>query len=67
LEDNKNVLSLQHQTNKQKHTIMENVMKSAIEAYSKLTNRTFQEVATEMQTNKVVQESIAMLMFSVSK
>jgi len=42
-------------------------MRSAIKVYSELTNRTFEEVATEMQTNKVVQESIMMLMFSVSK
>jgi len=45
---------------------METVMKLSIETYANLTNRTFNEVLEQMQTNKVVQESIMKLMFSVS-
>ena len=45
---------------------MKNTMKLAIETYADLTNRTFEEVLEQMQTNKVVQESIMKLMFSVA-
>ena len=45
---------------------MKNTMKLAIENYSNLTNKTFDQVLSEMQTNKTIQESIMMLMFSVA-
>ena len=45
---------------------METTMKLAIETYANLTNRTFNEVLGQMQTNKVIQESIMKLMFSVA-
>ena len=45
---------------------MKNTMTLAIETYAKLTNRTFDEVLNEMQTNEVVQDSIMKLMFTVS-
>jgi hypothetical protein len=45
---------------------METTIKLAIETYSKLTNKTFDQVLSEMQTNKTIQESIMMLMFSVA-
>ena len=53
--------SMQTKTN-----IMETTMKLAIETYAKLTNITFNEALGKMQTNKVVQNSIMKLMFSVS-
>ena len=43
---------------------MKTRMKLAIETYAELTNRTFYEVAEEMQTNKLIQENIIKLMFS---
>ncbi len=45
---------------------METAMKLAIETYANLTNRTFNEVAEQMQTSKVIQESIMKLMFCVA-
>ena len=45
---------------------MTTTMKLAIETYAKLTNRTFNEVLEQMQTNKVIQESIMKLMFCVA-
>lgn len=45
---------------------METTMKLAIETYANLTNRTFNEVLEQMQTSKVIQESIIKLMFSVA-
>lgn len=54
---------MQNETNTQN---METTMKLAIETYSELTNRTFNEVLNEMQTSKIIQESIMKLMFSVS-
>ena len=45
---------------------MKTTMKLAIENYSNLTNKTFDQVLSEMQTNKTIQESIMMLMFSVA-
>lgn len=45
---------------------METTMKLAIETYANLTNRTFNEVLEQMQTSKVIQESIMKLMFSVA-
>ncbi len=44
---------------------METTMRLAIETYANLTNRTFNEVVTEMQNNKVIQESVMKLMFCV--
>jgi len=38
-------------------------MKLAIETYANLTNRTFNEVLEQMQTSKVIQESVMKLMF----
>ena len=46
--------------------IMETTMKLAIETYANLTNRTFNEVLEQMQTSKLIQESIMKLMFCVS-
>ena len=45
---------------------METTMKLAVETYANLTNRSFNEVATQMQTDKVIQESIMKLMFCVA-
>ena len=45
---------------------MEATMKSAIETYANLNNTTFENVANKMQTSKVVQQSIMMLMFSIA-
>ncbi len=44
---------------------MRNTMTLAIETYANLTNRTFNEVATQMQTNEIIQENIMKLMFSI--
>ncbi len=41
---------------------METRMKLAIETYAELTNRTFTEVAEDMQTSKLIQENIMKLM-----
>jgi len=49
-----------------KYNNMETTMKLAIETYANLTNRTFNEVLEQMQTNKVIQESIMKLMFSIA-
>ena len=46
--------------------IMENTMEIAIETYANLTNKTFKEVAEQMQTSEVIQESIMKLMFCVA-
>jgi len=46
---------------------METTMRLAIETYAELTNKTFEQVATEMQTNKIIQDTIMKLMFCVSK
>lgn len=44
---------------------METRIKLAIETYSKLTNRTFENVLNEMNNgNKVIIESVQMLMFA---
>ena len=45
---------------------METTLKLAVETYANLTNRSFNEVATQMQTDKVIQESIMKLMFCVA-
>jgi len=46
---------------------METTMKLAIETYSNLTGRTFNEVVTECNNgNETIIESIKMLMFSVA-
>ena len=45
---------------------MTTTMKLAIETYANLTNRTFNEVLEQMQTSKVIQESIMKLMFSIA-
>ena len=45
---------------------MTTTMKLAIETYANLTNRTFDEVLVQMQTSKVIQESIMKLMFCVA-
>lgn len=44
---------------------MKNTMKLAIETYANLTNRKFDDVLNEMQTNKTIQESVMKLMFCV--
>jgi hypothetical protein len=49
-----------------KQNKMETTMKLAIETYANLTNRTFNQVAKEMQTSKLIQDSIMKLMFSVA-
>ncbi len=45
---------------------METTMKLAIETYANLTNKTFNEVLEQMQTSKLIQESIMKLMFCVA-
>jgi hypothetical protein len=45
---------------------MTTTMKLAIETYANLTNRTFNEVLTEMQSSELIQESIKKLMFCVA-
>ena len=45
---------------------MKTTMKLAIETYANLTNRTFNEVLEQMQTNETIQSSIMKLMFCVS-
>ncbi len=45
---------------------MTTTMTIAIETYANLTNRTFEEVVEQMQTSKVIQESIMKLMFCVA-
>jgi len=46
---------------------METTMKLAIETYSNLTERTFEEVVSECNSgNETIIESIKMLMFSVA-
>ena len=42
---------------------MEITMKLAINTYAELTNKTFNEVLHQMQTNKVVRDSVIKLMF----
>jgi len=42
---------------------METTMRLAIETYANITKRTFKDVAKQMQTDKVIQESIMKLMF----
>lgn len=44
---------------------MTTTMKLAIETYANLTNRTYNEVLEQMQTNRTIQENIMMLMFSI--
>jgi len=44
---------------------MKDVMKLAIETYSNLANKTFEEVVTEINNgNKVVTDSVMMLIFT---
>lgn len=51
----------------QKLTTMTTTMKLAIETYSNLANKTFEEVVTEINNgNKVVIDSVMMLMFTVA-
>lgn len=45
---------------------METTMRLAIETYANITNKTFDEVAIQMQTNKIIQESILTLMLCVA-
>ena len=45
---------------------METTMRLAIETYANLTNKTFEDVAKQMQTDEVIQNSIMQLMFSVA-
>jgi hypothetical protein len=45
---------------------MTTTMKLAIETYATLNNKTFKQVANQMQTSKAIQQAIMKLMFCVA-